>query len=140
MLSDRGAHRQWLVSLTEIPTGGTAVDLGCGRGEDLALLAEQHPGAERLLGLDAAPEAVQAARGATKDRRVEVREAALDRRLPLDDGSVDLVFSHNLLECLSEPVDGARRRLDGAKAVGRLPTGAWTRRRHTRARPHEHNL
>lgn len=32
---DVRAHRDWLLSLVDLPAGGTFVDLGCGRGEDV---------------------------------------------------------------------------------------------------------
>lgn len=100
---DRAAHRAWLVSLTALPPGGTAVDLGCGRGEDLSLLMRAHPAGGKFLGLDSSADAVAAARSAVPDARGTFCQASLDARLPLDDDSMDLVFSQNLLECLPNP-------------------------------------
>jgi SAM-dependent methyltransferase len=103
--ADRAAHRAWLVSLTALPAGGTAVDLGCGRGEDLLLLAARHPDADAtFVGVDASDESIAAAAAAAAaDRRVSVRRARLDARLPFDAAALDLVYSHNLLECLPDP-------------------------------------
>ena len=58
--ADRAAHRVWL---TGAPTGelgrGLVVDLGCGRGDDLRLLAARHSRSEvRFVGVDASAEAV----------------------------------------------------------------------------------
>jgi SAM-dependent methyltransferase len=122
---DRAAHRRWLVSLADLPPGGTAVDLGCGRGEDLALLAAAHPDAATFLGLDASPEAVAAAQAAVVDPRVAVRQAALDGRLPLEDGAVDLVYSHNLLECLPDPRGFAREVARVLRPGGRVVVAHW---------------
>ena len=102
---DRAAHRAWLVSLADPLDGGTVVDLGCGRGEDLRLLAARLPGTGvRLVGVDASPASVAAAAtAAAADPRVEFRCVRLDGPLPFADASVDLVYSHNLLECLADP-------------------------------------
>jgi SAM-dependent methyltransferase len=100
---DRAAHRAWLAGLTVLPSGGTAVDLGCGRGEDLSVLAERHREASRLVGMDASAAALAAAVAGTADTRITFEHAVLDGRLPFDDGAVDLVYSHNLLECLADP-------------------------------------
>jgi SAM-dependent methyltransferase len=105
---DRAEHRAWLVSLAVLPAGGVAVDLGCGRGEDLRLLAARHPDpGARLVGVDASAKLIEEAE-ATADPRVTFSCAPLEGRLPFDDASVDLVHSHNLLECLADP-DGFAR-------------------------------
>ncbi len=102
--SDRAAHRAWLVGLTGALDRGLVVDLGCGRGEDLRLLASRHHGTDvRFVGVDASADAVAAAAEAlAADPRVSLACAALDGRLPFDDASVDLAYSHNLLECLPD--------------------------------------
>lgn len=122
---DRAAHRDWLVSLTALPPGGTAVDLGCGRGEDLALLAAAHPQGAAFLGFDSSEKTVAAAHEALRDARVDVRQATLAARLPLDDASVDLVFSHNLLECLPDRVGFAREIARVLRPGGHVVVAHW---------------
>lgn len=39
----------------------------------------------------------------TTDARVTFEHVSLDAQLPCEDASVDLVYSHNLLECLANP-------------------------------------
>jgi SAM-dependent methyltransferase len=89
-----------------LATGGTAVDLGCGKGGDLlALAARTADPSARFIGLDVSPNAVtaagEAARGAGDDR-LAFEVADLSARLPFADASVDLVFSQNLVECLGD--------------------------------------
>ena len=102
---DRAAHHAWLVSLTALPNAGVIADLGCGRGDDLRLLAARYPGVGvRLIGVDisdAAEEGVTVA--AAVDDRISFRRSRLDGMLPFEDASLDLVFSHNLVECLPDP-------------------------------------
>jgi SAM-dependent methyltransferase len=99
--ADRRAHVEWLLDLTALPHGGLAVDVGCGRGDDLCLLAGRYPDPDsRFVGVDR----VAAASGLEelRDPRVTFRSAALDETLPFDDATLDLVYSHNLMECLPD--------------------------------------
>ncbi|MDF1506381.1 methyltransferase domain-containing protein [Roseisolibacter sp. H3M3-2] len=125
--SDRDAHRAWLVGLTGEVARGLVVDLGCGRGEDLRLLAARHGGADvRLVGVDASADAVAAAAETlAEDARVALRCAAADGRLPFADASVDVVYSHNLLECLPDPGDFAREVGRVLRPGGRVVAGHW---------------
>ena len=97
-------HRDWLLSLVPAPTTGLWVDLGCGTGTDALRLAESQaqPGL-RILGIDENRKSIEAAqRSAKSDPRLEFRQHSLRAVLPLDDASVDVAFSHNLIECLAD--------------------------------------
>jgi SAM-dependent methyltransferase len=125
--SDRSAHRAWLTGLTGELVRGLVVDLGCGRGDDLRLLAAQHRGAGvRFVGVDSSAKAVAAAAGAlAADSRVSLSCAALDGRLPFDDASVDVAYSHNLLECLPDPSAFACEVARVLRPGGRVVAGHW---------------
>jgi SAM-dependent methyltransferase len=101
--ADRRAHLAWLLDLTALPSGGLAVDLGCGRGDDLRLLAARYQAPDaRFIGVDQSGEAASSLRE-LDDPRITFRCAALDGRLPFEDATLDLVYSHNLMECLPDP-------------------------------------
>jgi SAM-dependent methyltransferase len=114
------------MALAEVPASGVVVDLGCGRGDDLRVLAERHAGADvRFIGLDTSGEGVTAARAAVTDPRVTFERAELNAPLPFADGSVDLIYSHNLLECLA---DTGRFAAEVARVVrpgGQVIVGHW---------------
>ncbi len=78
------------------------VDVGCGWGLALPLLAERFR-PDRLIGIDLDSDMIEAARGdgcALSDRtELRVGDA---RQLELADGSVDLLFCHQLLHHLRE--------------------------------------
>lgn len=125
-LADRRAHRDWLVSLTTLPPGGAGVDLGCGRGEDVRLLAARYPDARvRLVGVDALADALATAAAATPDSRVTFARAPLDDQLPFADAAFDLVYSHNLLECLRDPGAFAREAARVLRPGGQVVVGHW---------------
>lgn len=124
---DRRAQRAWLVSLAVLPEDGVGVDFGCGRGEDLCLLAARHPGPRvRLVGVDASEAAVRAATAtAAPDARLAFTHARLDGALPFADASLDLVYSHNLLECLRDPAAFAREAARVLRLGGQVVIGHW---------------
>lgn len=124
---DRAAHRAWLVSLAAPLERGLVVDLGCGRGEELRLLTGRHAGPDvRLVGVDVAPAAIETAAAAcAADPRIALRCAPLDGRLPFDDASVDVVHSHNLLECFPDPDHFAREVARILRPGGQVVIGHW---------------
>jgi len=79
------------------------LDLGAGSGEDIPLLASLYPDAD-ILALDAAREDLEAF-----DRRfaevpnVRSEWADITKRLPLQDGSVDLVYCSEVMEHIPDP-------------------------------------
>lgn len=124
---DRAAHRDWLVSFAALADGAAAADLGCGRGEDLLRLAASnpHPGI-RLVGVDASEAGLAAAASAARgDPRLSFVRAPLGGRLPFADASLDLVYSHNLLECLPDPAGFAREAARVLRPGGQVVTGHW---------------
>jgi SAM-dependent methyltransferase len=123
---DRRQHRDWLLAFADLPAGGVAVDLGCGRGDDLRALAVRHPTSEaRFVGLDSSAVSVAAAHATTDDRRVAFAVADLDAPLPLADASVDLIVSHNVLECLADHDAFACEVARVLRPDGQVVVGHW---------------
>ena len=96
----------FVLDRAQASTGEVLLDLGCGTGPALAEAHGRDPQV-RLIGFDASPDRITAAGeplakvGAAADLRV----VDLDGPIPLADGSVDAVICHNVLECLTAPVD-----------------------------------
>jgi ubiquinone/menaquinone biosynthesis C-methylase UbiE len=68
------------------------LDVGCGTGYLLRLLAGRYPHATELAGIDPAPSMISAAEQAAGDRRLRFTVGVAER-LPYPDGAVDLVVS-----------------------------------------------
>lgn len=102
-LDDVAKHREWLTGLVDMPSSGTLVDLGCGRGDDLRLLAERHPDpTSTFLGLDASEKQIDAARRTLSDPRVRFEVMKLRSPLNLPDNAFDVVLTQELIECLED--------------------------------------
>ena len=100
---DVDLHREWLLSLVDLPPGGTIVDLGCGKGADLLALANRidDPDA-RFVGVDASTDHVAAARASSTDRRVRFVQSKIGPTLDFDDETFDVLLSQEMLECLPD--------------------------------------
>lgn len=97
-------HREWMTGLVEMPRSGALVDLGCGRGHDLRLLAERHPDPDStFLGLDASEKHIATARSSCSDPRVRFEVVKLGVPLDLVDDTFDAVVTQDLMECLEDP-------------------------------------
>lgn len=88
-----------LASVLPVPTDGCVLDLGCGRGPTLAVLARRLGESARLIGLDLHP---QLADPLVRDRRVRALTADLNKPLPVPDESADAAVCFNVLECLTQ--------------------------------------
>jgi len=80
------------LALRQVPAPRRVLDVGAGTGYLLNLLASRLPDADEFVGVDAAPLMVAAARARTADQRVRFVQGTAER-LPVDDGSYDLVVS-----------------------------------------------
>lgn len=98
------AHRDWLTSLVELPATGKVLDLGCGAGHDVMALARRSlTGKVQYLGVDRSAQAIAEATarlGERSDVAFEVLE--LTATLPWSDAPLDVVFSNNYLECVTD--------------------------------------
>ncbi len=115
-----------LVGHLQLAPGETLVDLGCGSGFTLAAAAQREPGL-RLVGVDRDARSLAAAHEVLGELGVahELMEHDLAEPLPLPDGSVDHIVSHNVLEQLRDPsallVEAHRVLRSGAVSVWSHP-------------------
>ena len=104
--SRRGAADSAAYLLAHLRTGMDLLDVGCGPASITADLAERvAPG--RVVALDAAAGALEAARATLRDRglseQVEVTSGDV-MALPFEDASFDDVHAHQVLQHLADPV------------------------------------
>ncbi len=83
------------------------LDVGCGQGTITAGLAHH---ASRVVGLDSSPEMVEAARARMARRGVTNTQFRVGSayRLPWEDGYFDVVFAHQVLQHLADPIRALR--------------------------------
>jgi ubiquinone/menaquinone biosynthesis C-methylase UbiE len=95
--------REHLLSLVDWSKAESILDIGCGSGYDLRKMAVTTPDSGRLQGIDNSEKSVLAARGATADdNRYQFDIADFSLGMPFESGSFDVVFSNNVLECITD--------------------------------------
>lgn len=88
------------MSALPLPASGRVVDLGCGTGPTLAMLASRLDAGARLLGVDVKSRLDGSLAG---DPRVELVLTDLNEPLPFPAESFDGAVCQNVLECLASP-------------------------------------
>lgn len=93
--------------LPHLRAGAVVLDMGSGPGTITAGLARR---AGRVIGLDASEEMVEAGRSLMKDRGIDNATFRLGSAydLPWGNGYFDVVYSHQLLQHLADPVRALR--------------------------------
>ncbi|UXA08408.1 class I SAM-dependent methyltransferase [Mycobacterium sp. SMC-2] len=139
-IADRTAH----LAVATVTAPEYVLDVGCGTGYLLQLLARRYPNAKHLCGIDPAPQMVSVATTLARDPRVSFKRGAAEE-LDYADRAFDLVlsttsFDHwsdqlvGLMECARVLRPGGRLVLVDRFSMWRLPTLAVTRRRKARTR------
>ena len=104
--SRRGAEDSAAYLLPHLNAGMDLLDVGCGPATITADLAGRvAPG--RVVGLDTASGALEAARATLAERDLPARVELTDgdvMSLPFDDGTFDVAHAHQVLQHLSDPV------------------------------------
>jgi ubiquinone/menaquinone biosynthesis C-methylase UbiE len=118
-----GRFRETVVGLVADGSPGSVLEVGCGQGWLLALIADALPDAV-LAGLDIRPEAIEYARGLVPLADLTVGDGV---RLPYADGSFEVVVCSEVLEHVDEPhrVLAEIRRVGSGRAVISVPHEPW---------------
>lgn len=92
---------------TNVKEGETVVDLGSGAGIDVFLSANKVGYSGKVIGIDMTDEMLEKARGNAKDngyKNVEFRKGDIEKRIPVDDNSVDLVISNCVINLTTDKI------------------------------------
>ncbi len=138
------ADRTATLAAITVPSPGRLLDVGCGTGYLLRTLAGRYPGAQRLRGVDAAPQMIATASAFTGDDRLSFA-FGMAENLGYPDGSFDLIvsttsFDHwadqhaGLIECARMLRPGGHLVLVEQFSRWLLPTLATSRRGKARTR------
>lgn len=102
------------------------LDLGCGTGIVARKLRDRLGGGIRIIGVDASPDMIAAARAIAPE--LEWREANA-MSLPFDDASFELIVCQQMLQFVPDPLVALREMKRVLVAGGRLVLATW-RPRH----------
>ncbi|HEX5977255.1 MAG TPA: arsenite methyltransferase [Nitrososphaeraceae archaeon] len=103
--------------------GETVVDLGSGAGIDVFLSANKVGGSGKVIGIDLTDEMLEKARRNAKESgytNVEFRKGDIEKRIPVDDNSVDLVISNCVINLTTNKVDTFKEVHRILKTQGRM--------------------
>ena len=121
MTDDTREVHEHLLSLLGAGEATAVLDLGCGRGAHLRMLAQIMPAGARLVGLDFRGEVLEEARSAVRgDERFVFLQHDVNERLPFEDGAFDRVLSVNAIEAIPAKDVFAREAHRVLKPGGRL--------------------
>jgi ubiquinone/menaquinone biosynthesis C-methylase UbiE len=122
-----GPFAKALVDSVEIRPGDVVLDVGCGTGAAARFAAVRAGASGRVIGVDinAGMLAVAGRHHAPKgSARLDWREAEASR-LPLDDGSADVVLCAHTVQFLSEREGALREMHRVLQTAGRMALSVW---------------
>jgi ubiquinone/menaquinone biosynthesis C-methylase UbiE len=101
------AERTAELAATVSVAPGRVLDIGCGTGYLLRLLARQYPQASELAGIDPAPSMIEAATASADDERLRF-SVGVAEQLPYPGSSFDLVVTTTSFDHWSDQQTGLR--------------------------------
>ena len=118
---------QALIDHAGIDKGSRVLDVGTGPGEPALAIAELVGSAGEVLGVDPAPEMVEAARREAQRRELRNASFAVSPvdALPAHTGSFDAVVSRFAVMFFPDPVGGAREMLRVLKPGRKMALAVW---------------
>ncbi|MEV6367003.1 class I SAM-dependent methyltransferase [Micromonospora musae] len=102
-----------------IPSGGVAIDVGCGTGRALPALRDAVGPTGTVVGVDLTPQMLDVARARATTAHAGLVLAAA-RRLPLPDTAADVIFAAGLITHLPDTDDGLRELARVTRPGGQL--------------------
>ena len=96
------------VKFADLQKGETVVDLGSGGGIDVFLSANKVSNTGKVIGIDMTDEMLERARRNTKEggyTNVEFRKGDIEKRIPVDENSVDVVISNCVINLTMDKVN-----------------------------------
>jgi enediyne biosynthesis protein CalE5 len=118
---------QALIEEAQITRGSVVLDVATGPGEPALAIAELVGSEGKVLGIDAVPEMVEAARREAERRRLHNARFAVAQadRLPAEANGVDAVVSRFGIMFFPSPVGAVREMLRVLKPGGRMAFAVW---------------
>jgi len=110
------------ISLANLKSGETVLDLGSGRGLDCFLAARQVGESGHVIGVDMTPEMLERARSnaaRVRFQNVEFRQGYLEA-LPVDDNSIDVIISNCVINLSPDKPQVFREMYRTLKPGGRI--------------------
>ena len=124
--SDKQDVQEFLLSLVNLDEVHSVLDIGCGKGHDLKAIGERLGPEARLVGVDSSPKAIDAATElVADDPRFAFFVHDVSTGLPFEDETFDLVWSANLLECVTDKDALIREVHRVLKPGGQVLFGHW---------------
>lgn len=115
---DDGPAYEQAIRESDVPPGATVVDVGCGTGRALPAMRDAVGDGGVVIGIDLTPEMLTVASlQCTSQLQLVLADA---RRLPLADGSIDVVFAAGLVQHLPDPRAGLAELARVTRPGGRL--------------------
>ncbi|MER5555400.1 methyltransferase domain-containing protein [Streptomyces sp. NPDC002793] len=114
------SYKRQMLDLLDVQAGQTVLDVGCGPGTDLPVLADRVGGSGRVIGVDRDPVMLTQARARTHGlQQVEIREGDV-HALPVEPNTVDRAKIDRVLMHVADPADALAQLHRATRPLARI--------------------